>query len=49
MENSNLGVGPAQAKQLVEQFDVDKDGWIDVKEFEAPVDGHFSSRAVRHP
>ena len=23
-----------QAKQLVDQFDVDKDGWIDVKEFE---------------
>ena len=47
-DNSNSGAGASQAKQLVEQFDVDRDGWIDVKEFEAPVDGNFSSRAVPH-
>lgn len=29
-----FSIDEGKAKQLVEQFDVDRDGWIDVKEFE---------------
>ena len=34
---NGLQISRDKAQKLVEQFDVDKDGVIDVKEFEAPL------------
>ena len=50
--NLLCGVSSFQAEKLVKQFDVDKDGMIDVKEFEALQLDHFATwhraKSIRH-